>query len=81
MKANPAVTKLAKALLRERITFKAAAGELGIAPASFSRIMGGKQTPREPLQKKIEERWGVESTLWPKRLPAETRLRQLSGAL
>lgn len=80
MKANPAVTKLARAILRERITYKAAAAELGIAAASFSRIMSCKQIPKEPLQKKIAERWGVEMTLWPVRLPAETRLRQISGA-
>ena len=62
-----AVSKVARAMLRQRLTVSAVAALLGVSAPSMSRILNGKQNPRAALQLRIFEVFGVPVTDWPQR--------------
>lgn len=63
MASNPAIL-LGRALLREGLTITAGAARLSVSGASLSRILNGNQCPREDLQSRIEQTFGVPRSAW-----------------
>lgn len=77
--AKTSTALLARALLSEGLSVSTGALALEISEASMSRILGGKQTPRLRLRRKIARRFGVPVASWPGGSRIRLRLEQIAS--